>query len=211
VDAPVGVTDHPSMKRMGEGLFLLHDVRTVHGADRNPAGAPPDSQAEPIMLAVPQYIIWKDTNLNVDVAAEAQDLAKANRREELLKKMSREELPVAVAVTEQGAPAGNPGDPHAFMRRQQTPRAVIFGDATWVCNHRMGDNNIYEAFAGSLAWLRDRPATGGKEPESKERKAYILRPKDPDAFDAHVRFLPLTLLTVGILGLGAGVWVVRRR
>jgi hypothetical protein len=210
LDVPVGATEHPIVSRFEEGRLLLHDVRTVHPADRNPAGPPPAAQADPILLADPQFGIWKETNLNVDVAAEVQSLLKPNRRADLLKKLSQEALPVAVAVSEQGGPSGDPSDPHAFMHRQQQPRMVVFGDATWVGNRRMGDGGYFDLFTSSLAWLRDKPDVASVT-ENKERKAYTIQPKDPGQFWGQVFWIPMALLTVGIVGLGTGVWVVRRR
>jgi hypothetical protein len=209
-DVPVGATEHPIVSRFEEGRFLLHDVRTVHQAERNPAGPPPAATVEPILLADQQFGIWKETNLNVDVAAEVQSLLKPDRRQELFKKLSHEDLPVAVAVSELGGPSGDPNDPHAFMHRQQQPRLVVFGDATWVANRRMGEGGYIDLFTSSLGWLRDRPVLGATS-ESKERKAYLLQPKDLGQFVAQVFWIPMALLTVGIIGLGTGVWVVRRR
>jgi hypothetical protein len=210
LDVPVGATDHPIVNRFEEGRLLLHDVRTVRPADRNPAGPPPAAQAAAILAADPQFGIWKETNLNVDVAAEIKSLLKPDRRSDLVKKLSQEPLPVAVAVSEQGGPSGDPNDPHAFMHRQQQPRMVVFGDATWVSNRRMGEGGYFELFTSSLAWLRDRPDVASVA-ENKERKAYTIQPKDPGQFWGQVFWIPMALLTVGIVGLGTGVWVVRRR
>jgi hypothetical protein len=169
-------------------------------------------RAEPLFL-VPtlQAYAWKETNLNRDVVAEVQTLAKPDNQQKLADLISREPLSVAVAVTDVGA--ADPNDPHAFMKQQQgqQPRAVIFGDATWLSNARMGEEGLFDLFTGSVSWLRERPIITKAGTESKTRKGYALRPENPGEFLATVLFVPLTLLVVGIIGLGAGVWVVRRR
>jgi hypothetical protein len=203
-------TENPTVAGIQQELFTLYDVRTVHQAERPPNGPMPDSRAETIILAHPQFFIWKETNLNVDVTAEVQSLTKADRRDDLLKKISREPLPVAVAVTAMGAPTGEPVDPHAFMNRKQEAQALVFGDATWVSNRRMGEGGLFDLFTASLAWLRDKPNVA-EVTEAKERKAYVVKPEEPGQFWAQAFWIPMGLLTVGIIGLGTGVWVVRRR
>jgi hypothetical protein len=182
----------------------LHEVRTVEAS--HAPGASPDYQAETLLLAIPQYYIWKETNLNTDVAAEVQDLRK--RPDDLVNKMSKEALPVAVAVTEQGAPP-NPADPHAFMNRPQEPRMVVFGDATWVDNKHMGDTGYFDLFTSSLAWLRERPDIGKLEP--KERKPFFVASGNTEQLSWYMWYLPAILVMVGVVGLGANIWVVRRR
>jgi hypothetical protein len=189
----------------GKG-FILRDVRTVDAAQRNPAA---DYQAEALLLAPAQYGVWKETNLDADVTALVKSLAKPGREEDLQRRLSRENLPVAVSVTELGAPA-NPSDPHGFMNREQKPRMLVFGDATWVSNRRMGEAGQFELFSGSLAWLRDRPDVAAAT-QAKERKPYIISSTTPGTLWWHMALLPITLISLGIVGLGAGVWVVRRR
>lgn len=197
-----------ALSRYQDALIPMYDVRTVHAAERNPAGPPPtDFQAEPFLVTDVNRYCWKQTNLNVDVLAEVEPLRKPDHMGDLLKKVSREPLPVAVAVSELGA--ADPNDPHGFMNRKQVPRMLVFGDATWVSNRPMNQTVFYDLFTGCLGWLRDRPDT--TKLEAKERKAYTLSPKDVGQFAAQVLYLPLALLAVGIVGLGAGVWMVRRR
>jgi hypothetical protein len=195
-----------AMYRENHRPILMHDVRTVDAA--HAPGASPDYQAEPILLAAPQFGIWKETNLNTDVIAEVEALTKPERFEDLQKKVSRTPLPVAVAVSEMGAPP-DPSDPHGFMNRQQQPRMLVFGDATWVDNKHMGEAGQFDLFTSSLAWLRERPDIGKLEP--KERKLFVLEAGDPNKVYWYMFLLPAVLVVVGIVGLGANIWIVRRR
>jgi hypothetical protein len=189
--------------------FPMHEVRTVE-ASHTP-GASPEYQVETILLAHPQSFMWKEANLNTDVVTEVQGLRKRDRLDELQKKISQEPLPVAVAVSEQGpAAAEDAGDPHAFMHRgEQQPRMIVFGDATWVDNKHMGDAGEFDLFTGSLAWLRERPDIGKLEP--KERKPFFVKSGNAEQLSWYMFYLPAILVMVGIVGLGANIWVVRRR
>jgi hypothetical protein len=66
----------------------------------------------------------------------------------------------------------------------------------------------YDLFGSCLSWLRERPDIGTKPPEDKDRTEFVLR--DAQAV-SRLRFLPALYLVVGIITLGMGVWVVRRR
>ena len=96
------------------------------------------------------------------------------------------------------------------MNRKQEAQALVFGDATWVSNRRMGEGGLFDLFTASVAWLRDKPNVA-EVTEAKERKAYVVKPEEPGQFWAQAFWIPMGLLTVGIIGLGTGVWVVRRR
>jgi hypothetical protein len=91
------------------------------------------------------------------------------------------------------------------------PRLVVFGDTTFLTNpyasERAGRPNV-SFFASTIDWLAERSSSFGVE--SKSLPIFAL---DPSAAERSTRmyFLPLVLSLVGIIGLGAGVWVVRRR
>ncbi len=189
-------------------IIPMYDVRTVHAAETN-SPAPSNYQSQVILQAHPRFVIWKETNLKTDVAKEVAGLARLDRLDELRKKASREPLPVAVAVTEMGAPP-DPTDPHAFMNRKEQPRLLVYGDATWASNSFQGEGGLFDLFTASVSWLRDRPDVSSVT-ETKEHKAFVLRPDDTSAFLFKVVVLPLILITFGTFGLGLGVWWVRRR
>jgi hypothetical protein len=110
-------------------------------------------------------------------------------------------VPVAIAVSE-------------FVPDQQggattEPRLVVFGDATFVSDHALnsslGDLD-FGLFFSSVSWLRGRGGDIGIAP--KEREFFVL---PPNTSPSQLIWLPTLLMLAGIVGLGAGVWVIRRR
>jgi hypothetical protein len=96
--------------------------------------------------------------------------------------------------------------------RDQKPRLVVFGDAGWVGNRQMAGNRVrgnYELFAYTLAWLRERPTTGNFA-DPKERAFFTLANQRPETI-TRLYFTPALVLFAGILGVGGGIWLARRR
>jgi len=90
------------------------------------------------------------------------------------------------------------------------PRLVVFGSAAFATNQYMAESSPlpnYDLLASTLAWLRERPSNIGLEP--KKRNLFVLNVPDEQA--QRMRYLPAMTLLVGIVGLGTGVWLVRRR
>jgi hypothetical protein len=129
--------------------------------------------------------------------------------QEQQEKLSQDPSSVVVAVGESKQPAAN--DPHAFMRQTETsPRAVVFGSATFASNRYMIESSgqpNYDLFSSALAWLRERPGNIGLEP--KKRNIFVLNVGD-DVI-SRMRWLPVTFMIITIIGLGTGVWLIRRR
>lgn len=101
-------------------------------------------------------------------------------------------VPISVTVTE--------GD---------KPRMVVMGDADFVTNDlltRTRDREVYYGIISSaLDWLGDRPVIGIPP---KQTSTFML----PGAIETpRLILMPLLLMSVSVLGLGIGVWVVRRR
>jgi hypothetical protein len=119
--------------------------------------------------------------------------------EPVAEKISDESIPVVVAVSERVP--GSEGKPE--------PRLLVFGDATFVSNRFMAaaqGDPYFDLFFSGLGWLRERPANIGIAP--KKRDYFFL---EPTASVGKLVWLPALLMFVGIIGLGGGVWVVRRR
>jgi hypothetical protein len=118
---------------------------------------------------------------------------------------------MAVTVTEPKTPSAN-DDRQAFMRQptKQEPRLVVFGDASWVSNKEIsrGGSGNFELLRSLLSWLRERPDVG-KMADPKERNFFTLQ-ASPEAI-TRIQWLPGILICIGLLGLGGGIWVVRRR
>jgi hypothetical protein len=186
---------------------LVSNARTIEPQPGNP-NTPGGSRyiAEPILLA-PNNMAWADTNVRSDPGQAVADL-RANQQE-LEKVADRDPSSIVVAVGESQPPAGN--DPHAFMRPpEQKPRLVVFGSATFATNPYMtetGGQLNYDLFSSALGWLRERPSSIGLEP--KKRNIFVLNVGDEVV--SRMRWLPATFMLITIIGLGTGVWLIRRR
>jgi hypothetical protein len=204
---PALVDRNPIAKAFEDLALPMLDARTVRPqTGANPARS--SYQAE-VLLQTTDSGIWAEDNLSSEPTQLVSDYLN-NRPRDLDEKLSREPLPVAVVVTESGPP--DPSDPHAGFRGRpmgpQKPRLVVFGDATMASNVVMqsGRTEIYSLFSSSLAWLRERPGNIGIE--AKKRNIFVL---DAKTNVSRMIWLPAALMAFGIIQLGLGVWVVRRR
>jgi hypothetical protein len=192
-------------------LIPFRTARPVRPAATNPQAGSPYT-VETILQAPTNFGVWLESNMEADMAARAAALRKmmATDVAELRKQLSPEDVPLVVAVSEAGPPPPPTGDPHEGLKpRAQEPRLVVFGDTSWISNREMTSPELFDLFTGSLAWLRGRTDVGALA-EPKDRKAFLIK-KDKDEVYWRLFFIPAGLITLGIVGLGAGVWVVRRR
>jgi hypothetical protein len=188
--------------------FLFYNVRTVQ-----PSGPIPNRpeanryRVDPLLVVPSQEDVWAETQLRIDPIEQVRALMKPDARKELLEKLSPDNLTVGVAVSEQG---GLP-DPHTMTPPSDgAPRLVVIGDATLASNWSIQRGNIggqYDLFYSILSWLSERPNDIGIE--AKKQDVYEVDPINVNF--ARMVWLPAALMFVGIIGLGAGVWVVRRR
>jgi hypothetical protein len=113
-------------------------------------------------------------------------------RNQLANRALTEPPSVAVAVTD----------------KDQKPRLIVMGTSLFITNYNMQSNatGAYDLQVSFLEWLAERP--GGMDIRPKETGTYTI---DPDISRAQVVFLPAWLMVVGIIGLGTGIWIVRRR
>jgi hypothetical protein len=187
-------------------FFPFSEVRTV---DSEPGKQPGSSryQAEPFFFPV-FGPLWVESNLTKDPMVLLSDYLKTpERTNELRKKLTQTALPIAVAVSEPGAQApqglGQPGG-------AETPRVVVFGTSTFAANQNMSDQRSgqdYSLFYSIVSWLRGRSSAIGIEP----RKSDVYSPDETGVSKSRMILLPAALLGIGILGMGTGIWVVRRR
>jgi len=210
----IRVTPNPMLRQTNPvaaafaGLaFHLYNIRTVRPRS---GGLPPEGgnaryQADVLLMTTD--LAWPEDDLATEPLQLTKDLVQ-NRRQELDAKLSREPLAVAVAVSETASPE-EPFNPHRPSRQMtdQKPRMIVMGDASFASNPNMEEDNPigYSLFASCLAWLRERPNNIGIE--HKKRDVYQL---DPGTNVARMIRLPFALMALGVLGLGLGVWVVRR-
>jgi len=88
---------------------------------------------------------------------------------------------------------------------------VVFGDASWASNKSINTNYFADncsLFITSISWLRDRADLGAK-PKGQERKDYKFNVAE-DAV-TRLKFLPLAMMLLSVIGLGGAIWIVRRR
>jgi hypothetical protein len=201
---------NPIAKRFRNAVVTMADARSVSAAaNPNPLGG--GYTAEPVLVTPPEQYIWKEANLGADPLKIIRDANRdPARQRELLGRISETPISVAVAV---GKPKTDPTDPHAGFRPSgMEPRLVVFGDTNWATDQYLGaDGNAgFELFSVSLSWLRDRPDLGTLIPP-KERDRYVVKSDNLDNLFAFLKWVPMAVMVVGIVGLGAAVWVVRRR
>lgn len=122
-------------------------------------------------------------------------LAQLDDRGELLERISREPVPTAVAVSE-----------------GEKPRLVVFGDAEFISNAglRQSRGANYAIFVSALEWLSER-GEGFIGPRPKETTTYALSPTLEADTIRRMHLLPMWLMLLSVLGLGTGIWLVRRR
>ncbi len=181
------------------GYFPVYKARTVESRPGNPSM----ERYRTDILLVTYFDDSPLTDSNI-LAYPRKLLRELNDRHELQNRISQEPLSLAVSVSE-GGPTP-PMNPHAPPpQTEEKPRMVVAGSSSPVRN-ALANSLAADFFASSIAWLRERPSTIGIE--AKKRDFYL--PKS-DTNYARMMWLPALLMFVGIVGLGTGVWVVRRR
>jgi hypothetical protein len=175
---------------------------------------PSASRAESIIVVPQDLLAWGATNL----AGDPRQLVveRQRNRAELFSVRSKPALVVGAVVTQAQDPQMPPTMPGAPPPppQNQRPVMVVFSDATWVSDQYLQERSPEKApqnwslFANSLTWLRERPDTGVKA----DPREVDMFPRVKATFNfVNIVFIPGLLMLVAIIGLGLGVWVVRRR
>jgi hypothetical protein len=172
--------------------MTFYRPREVEPMNSNPA-----LQATDLLLAV--GVTWLETERPTDLNAVMDELLKSRKLQEA-KGLSENPRPVAAIVTE-----------------GQTGRAVVFGSSLFITDEyarriRQGQSPLsFDMFGVTIDWLRDKSTSiAASGIESKKYVTYQFPP--PASVDnTRLIWLPLGLGLVSILGLGAGVWVIRRK
>jgi hypothetical protein len=114
--------------------------------------------------------------------------------------------PVAVTITERDTgPRGG-----------VTARAAVFGNSYFVSDEVVRQSRgesvplSFDLVGVTIDWLRDRAAIATAGIESKTYSEYRF-PQPASVDTMRILYLPLGLAFLCVLGLGAGVWVIRRR
>ncbi|MFO0877327.1 MAG: Gldg family protein [Gemmataceae bacterium] len=187
-------------------LFPFQVVRSVEPGE----GKGGLANVDRLMVSLPRFGIIQDTRLDIDPVEYVAALRADEDR--LEKALAQKPVTVAVAVSEGGAPPpGMPRDKDHSSQLKETPRMVVFGSSHWITDEGLqgGLGTLrQDLFQSCMSWLREKSSIGQKI-EAKKRKEYEPNIAPQDA--GKVMFLPLGLLLLGVIGLGTGVWVVRRR
>lgn len=185
----------------GAGLQMYwNDVRTITPSQVGPGGK---YKAETLFINIlPDS--WAETNLSASPRSLAEDFRKPDRADEFRGKV-KPDLPVGVTVVD--APAGGPG-----AKETEVPRLVVIGDADWIDSQNIQQTRggFASIFLNMMLWLRGRPDLGELPQRNDPDKYELTAIKTTDDF-FRIRTLSGGLMVVGIIALGAGVWVVRRR
>ncbi len=113
-------------------------------------------------------------------------------RPDELKRKIVPSLPVAVTVTD----------------NEDNVRMIIYGDHYLIYNPRMlGDNLYKDLMYSSVAVMADRPEEADIGPKETTR----FRFERENVSVLKMVLLPFGLMVLGIVGLGAGIWLTRRR
>ncbi len=111
-----------------------------------------------------------------------------------LKARIEESLPVVVGVSD-----------------DKKPRMVVFGDTEFIGNAAMQTEdrgNNYSLFVSSLEWMSEHTGLVGPQPKTSN---VVTMPLDKIEHFNRIHGLPFWLMFLGIVGLGGGIWLVRRR
>jgi hypothetical protein len=185
-------------------VFSFYQARSLEAARANPPGAPPANAPDTLVVTFPQKPILQQTDLSIKGAALIRDIEKNPEKYEIPRFLT-----LGMAASEGAAPAP-PVPGHEHLAKEGQPRLVVFGDASWISNGlllRHSPNN-FNLFASCLGWLVERPDLGVRVPNT-EHNIYEL--KAAPGSENRLLFLPGILMVMGVMALGVGVWVVRRR
>jgi hypothetical protein len=188
--------------------FVFYSARTATPAAANP-GQPAPSPAETLMIASPRLPYLIDTDLNASPTALVKELNQlAQKDPQQVRNRLTPRPSLGVVVAEGKMPAPFPG--HEFQAKEGQPRLVVFGDATWISNRLEQQFAPYHfnLFVSCLSWLAERADIGERVPPTQHDLYHI---KAAPGSGWRMMLLPGVLMMLGVLALGLGVWVVRRR
>jgi hypothetical protein len=201
------------------GLALrMWDLRVIEEAPAPPQPGGARHQVDRLLQTTPPRSqigrtgVFKESSL-ADPRDLVIDLVQNHAKE--LEEREVMTLPVGVTVSD---PSGD--DVHAFMRGggpkgPAKPRLVVIGTSTFISDpaivgrrrdETQGGSIYYDFFSSALAWLREKPNSIGVT--HKDRKQYEL---SGEANPSSMVVTPFFVMLGCVVGLGLGVWVVRRR
>jgi hypothetical protein len=201
VNDSLGQSGNELARAFAGRALVLPSARAIRPS---PTGTPA-YRVEPLLQTSKNYMVWTENDPSANLVQKLRTVL--SNPTEAKRVLAQDQVTAALLVTEASPVPPMPGTPPPNAK----PRLVVFGDTTFLTNpyasERAGRPNV-SFFASTIDWLAERSSSFGVE--SKSLPIFAL---DPSAAERSTRmyFLPLVLSLVGIIGLGAGVWVVRRR
>ncbi len=192
-------TRHP-LSPSFDNQWLLKDCRVVRAsAQPNPA-----LKLTRLMGTPRGFPTWQETDFTASPAATFEAMrADPNGPLPLQKKLSQQPQVFAFAVSAV-APGGDTGG----KPPPEQPRMLVFASDTVLADRSAFDLGSpefrHQLAAGGVDWLREREASIGIKP-----RAVNLFKMPPIEMDSKLTLL--AMMTIGLAGLGVGVWYSRRR
>lgn len=190
-------SEHPLASRFaGKTIIMKHMARIVRPTDQ-----PGRFKAETVLQLDTQLrgqvlLIEKDVSALKD-SFEFIEALKRNPEVKLFPKIAKDPVSVAVAVSE------GEGD-------AKRPRLIVFGDTEFITNLEIARSKTkqtnYAFTVSAIEWMAERESIGALPPG--EHPLFTL---DPGVDYWRMILLPAWLMLLTLIGLGIGIWLVRRR
>lgn len=183
---------NPVAMALGEkAVFLAQNWRPVAPVP----GGGPAYRALPLLMTSPGRVNWLEEEQPRDIRRIGSEL-NASAAVRAAKQFTESPRPVGVAVSE-----GESG------RVAVIGNGLIVSDAFARQGREVTDPIAFDLVGGTVDWLRDRPALAIGV-ESKKYKTFAL---PPTADETRGLWFPLLFALMVVTGMGASVWVIRRR
>ena len=184
---------HPVALAIARATRLL---RLVQAREVAPLTAAPGVQARALLETAD--VTWLEESRLTDVIAAIRQMA-GNVGLQRAKEVTEDGRPLAAVVSEGGS-----------------ARAAVFGSSDFVSDFSVrtispdGTPLTFVLIGATIDWIRERPPVAAVGIEAKKYREYTF-PEPAGVDTTRLLYLPLALGFLAVAGLGAGVWVVRRR
>lgn len=199
-----GTASNPINQSIGQSgrMFRFPLPREVSPSQGNPT-----FKAEALLITYPGRYTWLEDDPVTNVEATLRDIIE-NDQIQARKNLSNSPRSVAVVVSEGGAP-----NPHGGPPAGGSARMLVVGNSLIFSDKAAGNAKStpisFDMVAVAIDWLRDRPPLATTV-EAKTYKEY--QPPEPAGVsDFRLIYMPLGLAMLLVIGLGTGVWVMRRK
>jgi hypothetical protein len=178
-------------------------LRMLLPREVRPTTANPNYSAMPLLASI--TITWLEENRIPEAKLEeVLEPLSSNPKVQQAKLLTRGNRSLAVVVTESVEPG------------KQTPVAAVYGTAGLVSDEYAPQGAMasapieFDLIGVTVDWLRGRPSIAASDIEAKKYTSYQFPPPS-EVNTMRLEYLPIGLAFLTIVGLGAGVWVVRRK